>query len=283
MSEEMDRAEHRRRSYETWQRVARGWEHNREYLQHVARPVAEWMVERLDPRPGQTVLELAAGTGDTGFAAAARLGDTGTLISTDFSPKMVAAARRVGDRLGLRNVEYRVLDAERMDLEADSVDGVLCRWAYMLMADPVSAFRETRRVLRAGGRLCFSVWADPDRNPWAATPAGVLVAHGHAEAPEPGAPGMFSMASPERIRELAAGAGFDPPHIEEVAVSWRFEDFAAYWRFVTELAGGMAVTIAGLEEEDREVVRADLRRQLAPFRVDGGYELPGVSVNAVTE
>jgi len=66
---------------------------------------------------------------------------------------MVAAARCESHRLGLANVEHREMDAERMDLEDDSVDGVLCRWGYMLMADPATALAETRRVLRAGGRL----------------------------------------------------------------------------------------------------------------------------------
>ena len=50
--------------------------------------------------------------------------------------------------MGVHNAEFRVLDAERMDLETDSVDGVLCRWGYMLMSDPAAAFAETRRVLR---------------------------------------------------------------------------------------------------------------------------------------
>ena len=52
------------------------------------------------------------------------------------------------------------MDAEKMDLEDDSVDGVICRWGYMLMADPAAALAETRRVLRDGGRLAFSVWAE---------------------------------------------------------------------------------------------------------------------------
>ena len=83
---------------------------------------------------------------------------------------MVDVARRNGEARGLSNVEYRVLDAERMDLDDDSVDGVVCRWGYMLMADPAAALGETRRVLRDGGPLAFAVWMTPDRNPWAAVP-----------------------------------------------------------------------------------------------------------------
>jgi ubiquinone/menaquinone biosynthesis C-methylase UbiE len=85
---------------------------------------SEVALRELGPRPGDTVLELAAGVGDTGFEAAT-LGEGGRLISTDFSPAMVEAARRRGYERGAENVEYRVMDAERIELDGDSVDGVL--------------------------------------------------------------------------------------------------------------------------------------------------------------
>ena len=94
------------------------------------------------------MLELASGVGDTGLMVARLVGETGRVIIKDFAPEMVAEARRRAQEVGVENAEFRTLDAERMDLETDSVDGVLCRWAYMLMIDPAAAFAETRRVLR---------------------------------------------------------------------------------------------------------------------------------------
>ena len=84
------------------------------------------MIRELGPRPGDTVLELAAGAGDTGFEVAAIVGERGRLISTDLSPAMVNVARRRGAQLGLGDVDYRVMDAERLALDTDAVDGVLC-------------------------------------------------------------------------------------------------------------------------------------------------------------
>ena len=194
-------------SYDTWQRMARGWDRERKWLWDSSRRVGEWMVDALGPQPGQTILELAAGTGETGFAAADRIGTKGHLISTDFSPNMVEVARRESERLGLTNVEHRVLDAQNMDLEDHSIDGVLCRWGFMLMADPARALAETRRVLRPEGRLALSVWGDPARNPWAAVPGRVISEHMGAPPPQPDAPGIFAMADPERTRSLLAGAG----------------------------------------------------------------------------
>jgi ubiquinone/menaquinone biosynthesis C-methylase UbiE len=141
----------RRQSRVAWGAVACGWYARREDIWKASRPVTEWMVRRLDPKPGDSVLELAAGLADTGLMAARLVGESGRLIVTDFTPEMVAAARRrAQEELGVQNAEFRVLDAERMDLKTDSVDGVLCRWAYMLMIEPAAAFAETRRVLRPG-------------------------------------------------------------------------------------------------------------------------------------
>jgi len=120
--------DYRQASLDIWDQMAAGWEADRREVWESSRPVAEWLVDALDPQPGETILELAAGLGDTGIAAASRLGPSGKLISTDFSVEMVDAARRRAEELGSPNVEFRTMDAERIDLADDSVDGVLCRW-----------------------------------------------------------------------------------------------------------------------------------------------------------
>jgi SAM-dependent methyltransferase len=274
--------EYRRSSRDIWERMAPGWEERRDWVWKASRAVGEWMVDRLAPQPGQTLLELAAGAGDTGFAAIARLAGEGRLISTDFSPRMVKAAQRRAAELGLTNIEFRVMDAERMDLAEDSVDGVLCRWGYMLMADPVAALRETRRVLRDRGRLVFSVWAGPEHNLWASIPGGVLVERGHIPRPEPGAPGIFAMADPGRVRTLVMDAGFADPEIEAVKMAWTFDDFDGYWEFLVRLAGGLAVTINALPLEEQQAVRSDVRARLAAAKVRDGFRLDGVTLNALT-
>jgi SAM-dependent methyltransferase len=272
--------EYRRTSHDVWERMAPGWEERRDWLWDASRAVGEWMVAKLAPAPGSTVLELAAGPGDTGFAAAAQLGGDGRLISTDFSPQMVEVARRRAGELGLENVEFRVMDAERMDLDDDSVDGVLCRWGYMLMADPAAALRETRRVLRDGGRLAFSVWAAPERNPWGFIPGRVMVERGHMPPPEPGMPGIFAMADPDRTRELVTGAGFDEPEIGVVEMGLTFDSFDQYWDFLVRLAGALAMTIATLPGLEREAVRDAVWEALGPLESNGGYRFSGACLNA---
>ena len=274
--------EARQRSRDVWDAMAPGWQEQREELWSISRSVSEWMVRRLDPQPGDTVLELAAGVGDTGFMAARLVGETGRVIITDFAPEMVAAARRRVEESGIRNVEFRVLDAERMDLETDSVDGVLCRWGYMLMIDPAAAFADTRRVLRPEGCLAFSVWARPERNPWASLVGRILVAQGYVPPPDPAAPGIFAMADPGRIRKLVVGAGFAEPEIEEVSFRWPFPDQDAYWRFLTKMAGAISPFLRSLPPETRAAVREQLHEAIRPFHSGEVYDFPAVCLNVVT-
>jgi ubiquinone/menaquinone biosynthesis C-methylase UbiE len=277
----VDADRYRRSSQEVWEAMAPGWERWRAQLAEALTPVRSWLIRALGPKPGETVLELGAGTGETGFAAAAILGDNGRLISTDFSPEMVEVARRRGDELALGNVDYRGIDAERIELESGSVDGVLCQSAYMLVADPAAALAETRRVLRPGGRLALSVWGAPERNPWASIGGMILIERGHIPPPEPGAPGVFSMASEERTRALLDGAGFGSVRTAEVPVRFAFRSLEDYEQWIIDVGGPLAVLVRGLPEGEREVLRARLSEAFVPFATDGGYELPGAALCAV--
>jgi ubiquinone/menaquinone biosynthesis C-methylase UbiE len=266
---------YREQSLATWGEMAPGWDDRREWLMDITGRVNAWLVEKADPQPGQTLLDIAAGTGDLGFAVAERVGEGGHVISSDFSPNMIDVARRNGEARGLTQVEYRVLDAEKMDLDDDRVDGVVCRWGYMLMADPAAAFKETRRVLRDGGPLAFAVWTTSDRNPWAAIPAMTLVQRGHMPPPEPGAPGIFAMGDPGRIRELLTQAGFAEPDLEEIAFEFRYAGFDDLWDTLVRIAGQLARAINALPDAERQATRAAIVQNVEPYRnQDGSYTAP---------
>lgn len=280
MSPDLDA--YREQSLQTWGEMAPGWEERNEWMTDLTGTVNEWIVARANPQPGQTILDVAAGPGDLGFRVAERVGSEGTVLSTDFAPEMVEAARRIAASRGLGNVEFKVLNAERMDLDDDSVDGVVCRWGYMLMADPAAALRETRRVLRDGGSLGFAVWGAPDRNPWAAVPAMTIVARGHMPPPEPGAPGIFAMSDPALIRSLVTGAGFDEPEVEEIAFEFRYDDFDDFWDVLVRIAGPIARVLKSLPDEERQATRDAIEEAVAPFRAeDGSYSTPALCWGAV--
>jgi SAM-dependent methyltransferase len=269
--------EYRRTSYEISQAIAPGWSRRRSQFEAAVTPVREWMVRELAARDGDTVLELAAGAGDTGFAAASA---AGRLICTDFSPAMLDVARRRAGELGVANVEFRVMDAEHLDLDDAGVDAVLCRFGYMLMADPAVALAETHRVLRPGGRAALAVWAAPELNPFFTAIAGALVEGGHVARPPAGVPNPFSMAGPDRTRSLLEAAGFDEATVEEIPLGFRFRDVDDYLGFMTDTAGPLAVALRELSDPDRADLAVALERVLASFTIDGGRTIPGAAIVA---
>ncbi|HEX6457239.1 MAG TPA: methyltransferase domain-containing protein, partial [Solirubrobacterales bacterium] len=136
----MSRSEYHEASREQWSAAARSWARAAEEEETGASADATpWMLDAAELRPGMRVLELACGAGRVGLQAASRVGPDGTVLCSDFSQEMVDAVADRVERLGMPNVETRLLDAHRLDLPDDEFDAVLCRFGYMLMADPPQA------------------------------------------------------------------------------------------------------------------------------------------------
>lgn len=277
----MHAEEHRRALVEISNAMAPGWERRRARIDGALAPVREWLVDAIAPSRGQTVLELGAASGDTGLQAVAAVGDEGRLISTDLTPAMVAIGRRRAAEVGARNVEHRVMDAERIDLPDASVDAVVCRFTVMLLADPGAALAGVRRVLRPGGRVAFSVWGPPDRNPWLAIGGAVLRELGHLPPPAAGEPSPFALASEERLLAPIDAAGLVDARVAEVPVTMDYRDAGEYVEVMTDTGGPTGMVVRALPEAEREALRSRLEAAMAPFAGADGLRLPGVALCAV--
>jgi SAM-dependent methyltransferase len=261
----------RSESRKRWGEQAEGWASQQEALRTRTMPVSAWMIDAIDPQPGQSLLELAAGTGDTGLLAAELIAPTGTLISSDFAPEMLQAAQRRAEALGITNVRFKQIDADTsIDVEAGSIDGVLCRWGYMLMADPENALRETRRVLRPGGRVALAAWAAPEANPWMSLPGRELVAHGLAEPPDPGLPGPFAWAREGVIADHLEAAGFTEHHVEALDFPVDFRSPADWWTQTNACSSRFASAVAGAPDDVVDTIADALDAHADRFRQDDG-------------
>jgi SAM-dependent methyltransferase len=270
-----DAQEYRRESRARWGRSATGWSAERDAVRAATMPVSAWMVDAVAPQPGDVVLELAAGIGDTGFLAAELIQPSGTLICSDFAPEMLTAAQERAAELGIANVRFRQIDAESIDEEAASLDGVLCRWGYMLMADPVAALRETRRVLKPGAPVALAAWTDPAENLWSSLPGRELVARGLTEPPDPDAPGQFAWAREGLIADAMEEGGFVEPTVTTVEFTMGFRDVGAWWDATESIATRFSDAIAGLDAAGRDELRAAMARGAEPFQAeDGRLEFP---------
>ena len=263
----MEAEEYRRFSAEVWGAMAPGWERWREHLVHALSPVRQWLVSELEARSRRHGARALGRPGRNGVhcrrgARRGRPPDLNGLLSGDGR-----ARGAPGRRTRRANVEYRVVDAERIDLEADSVDGVLCQNGYMLMADRAAALC-TRPAACCGpaGAWRWPCVGAPERNPWAAIGGMILVQRGHMPPPEPGAPGAFGVADEEHTRGLLESAGFSAIENEELQVTFAFGDVDEYLSWASDVAGPFAIVIRGLPDKERVAIREQLAEAFAPFR-----------------
>jgi len=266
---------YRKESRARWGEQAKGWSARAEEIGRVSMPVSVWMVDALELQPGHEVLELAAGTGEVGFLAAEQITPGGTLISSDFVPEMITAAQARAERLGITNVRFRQIDAEGIDQPAASLDGVLCRWGYMLMADSEAALRETRRVLKPGARVALAAWTGPSENPWASVPMGELVSRGHVERPDPSMPGQFAWARAGTIEEHLDAAGFTEHEVDTLDFAYHYPSFDEWLAINEDLSSMLRRTLADLSAAEREDWAAAVREQAIPYvQEDGSLVVP---------
>ena len=267
--------EYRRDSRARWGAQAAGWSARAEQIGRQTMPVAVWLVDALALQPGNDVLELAAGTGEVGFLAAEQIQPGGMLISSDFVPEMITAAQKRAEQMGITNVRFRQIDAEGIDQPAASLDGVLCRWGYMLMADGEAALRETRRVLKPGARVALAAWGPPSENPWASIPIGELVARGHIERPDPSQPGQFAWARPGTIEENLEATGFTEHHVETLDFALTYPTFDEWVAVGQDISTMLRRAFTGLPVDERDDVLAAVREQAMPYvQEDGSVVLP---------
>lgn len=263
---------------EVWRAAAPGWRRQRALVWEATRNLSERMIELLELEPGDHVVDVAAGPGDTGFLAATLVGPTGSLVSSDAAPEMVDTARTRAEELGLTNVEFAVSDAADLSLESESFDAAVCRFGVMLVPDSARAVAEVARVVRPGGRAVYGVWAEPERNAWMTAPGRAAQALGYIGPPEPDAPGPFRLAAPGALRALAEAARLERVHEEEVAITWRARSLEEWWTSTLDLSRTLATLVGRLSAEELGAVRDGAQELLEEYvGSDGSVQVPGVA------
>jgi SAM-dependent methyltransferase len=271
----------RARVHDRWSAVADGWTRQREDFQRFAMPVSRWMLDAARLQPGHRVLELACGLGDTGLLAAELVQPGGDVLLSDVAEPMLEAARARAAEVGAGNVRFKTIDAEWIDEPAAAFDAVLCRWGYMFPADPESAFRETRRVLRSGGRVALAAWGPLEQNPLFGVIGRELLEQGLIDPPRPDEPGPGRFAPPGRLEQLLDGAGFDDIVVEPFGLEAEYDSTEAFWATHVDLSSGLREAIDLTDERGVEALREGIFRRLEPYREpDGSVRVPAVALVA---
>ena len=235
----------------------------------------EMMLELANVQPGSRVLDVAAGTGDQTLMAARRVGPTGNVLATDDSASMLKVAAEAARKEGLTNVDTRVMNAENLELDADSFDAVICRNALMLFANPAKALTEMRRVVKPGSKVAVIVFSAAERNPHHGIPFAIIRRVGDIPYPAPGEPWMYALGEPGALEDVYSQAGFLNVSVSAVPIQRRLSSAAAAAENMRKSAGETRELMSRLNEADRERAWAEIAEQFRRFEGPNGLDIPG--------
>lgn len=266
-----DPIQYRQTAKEQWQAAAAAWNQWGPLLEQWLGPATDLMLNMADIRPGDRVLDLAAGAGGQTLVAARRVGGTGSVLAIDLSSNILAFAAQNAQHAGLTNVETRVMDAEKLELEGGTFDAVICRLGLMLLADQSKALTGIYRVLKPGGRVASIVFAPAEKNPFFSLPVAIIGRRAQLPPPLPGQPGPFSLGGSGVVERLYQQAGFSDVQIHVVSAPLRLASAAECVRFERNCLGALHQMLAGRPEEERELIWQETELALRQFEGPDGF------------
>lgn len=229
-------------------------------------PVTELLIEHARPKPGERVIDVGCGCGDTSVVFGKQVGASGHVLGVDISEQMLARAREVAPPD--LPVEFALADATTYPFTAGAADLLVSRFGVMFFAEPTRSFANLRKGLRRGGRMTFICWRGPKENPWLMVPLQAVYRHVPRLPPVgPEDPGPFAFASSERVERILREAGFSDIQIVPHDLSL---DIAAGGGFeaAVETAAIIGPANRALEDaspETRAAAIEAVRHDLKPF------------------
>lgn len=261
------------RPVDEWSPVAQAWDRNAEYVDGHSAAATDALAASVRIRPGDRVLELAAGPGALGARWSQLAGPSGHVVISDGADGMVDVARR--RNAGLDNVEVAVLDASSLDCADASFDVVVCRMGLMFTPEPAAAFAEIRRVLAPGGRFGALTWGGIEHNPWMTCVGMAAMMNGVVGGGPPVGPGgIFSLGDPALLGDLARNTGFTDVLVDQFEATFRADSIDAHVERVSSLAGPLASAFADATPAQLTAVCQTAAQLAAGYITDDGVALP---------
>ena len=264
-----------------WDSVAAGWRKWWRTIENGAQCVSERMLDLAEVRPGHRVLDVATGIGEPALLAASRAGPAGRVVATDVSPRMLDFARERATSLGLSNVEFLEVDAERMDFPDGSFDVVLCRWGITSLPNPSNTLAAIRRMLTPDGSFATAVWEAGPRGRPLASLANAVAREMFESPPRPEeAPAPGSAGKALEIKMIHAG--FRDTRVEEMTLALDFPTAEECIQYLVDVSPDLAALLSARSSREQADYRHNLADKLRQFVApDGGIRIPNVTSCAV--
>jgi SAM-dependent methyltransferase len=219
-------------------------------------------------REGMRVLDVACGPGVAAEAAT----DRGAVATgVDFSPEMITIARA-----RCPEVDFRRGDAQDLAFDDGQFDAVVMNFGVLHLPHPERAFVAAARVLRAGGRYAFTVWAEPDESPGAAIVQQAIAAHGRLDVEVPKGPDHLRHGRLRDWRHLLGQCGFDPESVTVDRVGAEWEVPTDFFLFEAERHAGVrtAALLAAQTPDALVAIERQMTQSVRAFATDDGFAIP---------
>jgi SAM-dependent methyltransferase len=236
-------------------------------------PATELMLDLAHLRPGDRVLDIAAGDGFQSVAAALRVGSSGHVIAVDLAPEQVKRAAATAREAGIDHIETMVMDAESLDLPDGSFDAVLCQLGVMFLPDVDRGLLEILRVLKPGGHASLVI-STPGGSPESDLVASMVRGRVGAATPMPTRGSGASLGARGVMRQKMEAAGFQAVEAQEVAVPLRLPSAEDAVNLVRDLHPTLDEMVAPLMAHEREALWREVNQATAAFVGPDGFESP---------
>ncbi|MDQ3840528.1 MAG: methyltransferase domain-containing protein [Thermoproteota archaeon] len=258
--------------YWWWDSVAKGYrkwwkqiEENRNGgLEVGAKKVSNKLLELAEIRQGDHVLDIATGYGEPAITAAQYVGSYGNVLAIDISPQMLEIAKERSILLGLKNIEFKEANAERLYdyLPQSFFDVALCRWGLMLLSNLNTVLKNIHSSLLPGGRFAAAVWSHPSKVPLISLAMNTVREHLKmptllqltSSSAAAAIPGPFSLANVNTLVNSFIQAGFTGVHTESLTVSFELASAEDYVCCTKELSAPINAILSNEVEERKEEI-----------------------------
>lgn len=256
---------------QTWNKFSGGWEKWDQWVLNWLEPIGTKLLVEAELKPTNRVLDVSTGTGEPGLTAANKVAH---VVATDVAEDMVEIARKNAEARGLENFEAKVADAEHLSFSDGEFDAAVCRLGTMYFASPAAGVKEIARVIKPGRKMALAAWAEPVKNPWATTAAGVINKLLNLPPPPPDAPGVFRCSHPGVLSELMEQAGLKEINQVEVNGEGIYDSPEHYWEFVMDVVAPVATPLNNADDATREQAKQAVIEATKPFQKDGRVVFP---------
>jgi len=259
---------------EQWQTAAEAWHRWHPTLKTWLGPATDIMLHMAEVKEGYQVLDIAAGAGEQSITAAEKVGPKGSVLATDFAPKILGFALELAKKNGIHNIETKEMDGENLTLPDNSFDTVISRVGLIFFPDQQKALKEMLRVLKPGGFVAAIVYSTVDKNKFFSTPVSVIRRRAQLPPPLAGQPGPFSLGGDSVLDDAFKQAGFTNVKSQVVNAPVNMPTAKDCVQFEYESFAALHQMLGGLSEDEKKAAWEEIQYELSKFEDKNGFSGP---------